>query len=144
MSAKIQIVGNLTRDPELKFTTTGKALVNFSVATSTSRKGEDGTWIDADVTFWNCTAWEQIAENVAESLVKGDAVTVLGTAFERSWEINGEKKSRIEVKVESVSADLKRNPVKVDRTKKSKSGAPVTDPWANESKARVDSESVPF
>src|SRR5690606_5123010 len=96
MSAQITLVGRLTADPELRFTPTGTAVARFTVATSRRRKDGD-QWVDADTTFWVCTAWEQLAEHIAEHLTKGAAVIVVGQAHQTSWESeDGQKRSRIE------------------------------------------------
>ena len=66
----LTITGNLTSDPELKFTQTGKAVASFTVVTSKSKKNQDGTWENTDVTFWNVKAWDKLAENIADTLRK--------------------------------------------------------------------------
>ena len=77
MLPKITLHGRLTRDPELRFTTGGKAVVNFAVAQS-NRKREGEEWVDKDTSFFDCVAWEQTAENAAETLTKGTEVLVRG------------------------------------------------------------------
>lgn len=130
MSASITLNGRLTADPELRFTPAGKAVASFTVATS-RRKFDKTTnqWEDADTTFWNCSAWETLAEQVAENLTKGTAVVVSGSAYQRNWETkDGEKRSRIEVRVDHVGADL-RWAKPADR---SRPNAPASDdPWAS-------------
>lgn len=128
MSASITLNGRLTADPELRFTPAGKAVVSFTVATS-RRKLDKTTnqWEDADTTFWPCSAWETLAEQVAEKLTKGAAVVVSGQAYQRNWEKDGQKRSRIEVRVDHVGADL-RWAKPADR---SRPNAPADgDPWA--------------
>lgn len=126
MSAPITLNGRLVRDPELKFTPTGKAVARFTVATSRRRKVGD-QWEDVDTTFWPCTAWDQLAEQVCETFQQGSAVVVTGSAYQNNWETDGEKKSRIEVRVEAAGANL-RWAKPADRAS---SSAPAADPWAN-------------
>lgn len=128
MSASITLTGRLTADPELRFTPAGKAVASFTVATSRRKKVGDN-WEDADTTFWTCSAWETLAEQVAENLTKGTAVVVSGSAYQRNWETkDGEKRSRTEVRVDHVGADL-RWAKPADR---SRPNAPASDdPWAS-------------
>jgi single-strand DNA-binding protein len=126
MSAPITLNGRMAGDPELKFTQTGKAIARFTVVTSRRRKVGD-QWEDVDTTFWTCTAWDQFAEHVTENLHKGAAVVVSGQAFQSNWEKDGQKHSRIEVRVESAGLNLRWPPKTAERS----SGAPADDPWAN-------------
>lgn len=148
MSNPIVVVGNLAADPELKFTKDGKAVVKFTVMTSRSRKTESGEWESLDVTGWRCTAWERIAEHVAESLRKGSPVVVLGKAAWREWaKDDGSRGGAMEVTADTVAVDLKRAPVSIadtsgDGRAKAKSATTV-DPWAVERKSAT-SEEFPF
>lgn len=125
MSAPITLTGRMAGDPELKFTQQGKAIARFTVVTSRRRKNGD-QWEDADTTFWTCTAWEQLAEHVTENLRQGAAVIVSGQAFQSNWEKDGQKHSRIEVRVDAAGLNL-RWPAKVAE----RSGGGGDDPWAN-------------
>lgn len=119
MSANITIIGNLAADPELKFTPSGKANCSFVVISSKSRKvGE--TWESTDVTSWTCDAWEYLAENVANSLQKGDSVVVHGSVYQDSWEDKqtGQKRSKMKVRASNVGIDLKRAPAVTHRDHK--------------------------
>lgn len=126
------LIGNLTHDPELRFTPSGKAVVNFTIATSKSYKDEGGKWQDKDTTFWRCTAWDKVAENIAESLMKGDSVIAQAELAERTWENkDGSKGSRVEATVWNIGPDLRRFPAKVARTeRKAPLSASQDDPWA--------------
>ncbi|MEV7014078.1 single-stranded DNA-binding protein [Streptosporangium sp. NPDC051022] len=126
MSAPITLTGRLVRDPELKFTTTGKAIARFTVVTSRRRKNGD-QWEDVDTTFWPCTAWDQLAEQVCENFRQGSAVIISGSAYQNEWEKDGEKRSRIEVRVDAAGANL-RWAKPADRMS---SSTPAGDPWAN-------------
>ena len=117
----ITVVGNLTADPELRFTPGGAAVANFTVA-STPRSFDKNTneWKDGEALFLRCTVWRQVAENVAESLFKGSAVIVQGRLKQRSYEKEGEKRTVYELDVEEVGPSLKFATAKV--TKASRSG----------------------
>jgi single-strand DNA-binding protein len=106
MSTLITITGNLAADPELRYTNANKAVVNFTVMTS--RKVEsNGTWTDMDTTGWRVTAWETMAENIAEGFRKGDPVIVQGWAAEKTWEKDGQTNRRIEVTARNVGFDVR-------------------------------------
>jgi single-strand DNA-binding protein len=103
----ITISGNITRDPELRFTPGGNAVTTFSIAVNRRVQDKSSSdWID-DVDFFNVVAWFRLAENCAESLKKGDRVIVSGRLSQRSWEDKeGVKKSFIEVVANNVGASL--------------------------------------
>lgn len=141
MSAPITLNGRLVADPELRYTSTGKAMARFTVATSRRRKNDAGDWEDFDTTFWPCTAWDQIAEQVAEHLLRGAAVVVTGQAYQNNWEKDGEKRSRIEVRVEAVGPNLRWPPKAAERSKPAAGARPASDPWAN---GGVSDDQPPF
>jgi single-strand DNA-binding protein len=110
------IVGNLVEDPELRFTNTGTAVANLRVAV-TQRVQQDGQWRDGDTSFFKVNVWSGQAENLADSLGKGDRVMVTGRLRQRSWETpDEEKRSVTELEADEVGASLKWATVKVDRT----------------------------
>ena len=114
----ITVIGNLTADPELRFTPNGAAVANFTVA-STPRTFDRQTneWKDGDAMFLNCSVWRQYAENVAESLSKGTRVIVSGRLKSRSYETReGEKRTVFEVDVDEVGPALRYATAKVTRT----------------------------
>lgn len=114
----ITLVGNLTADPDLRFTPSGAAVANFTVA-STPRTFDRQTneWKDGDAMFLNCSVWRQAAENVAESLTKGMRVVVSGRLKSRSYETReGEKRTVFEVDVDEVGPSLRYATAKVTRT----------------------------
>ena len=118
----ITVVGNLTDDPELRFTPSGAAVASFTVA-STPRTFDKATneWKDGDALFLRCSIWRQAAENVAESLTKGMRVVVQGRLRQRSYETReGEKRTVVELEVEEVGPSLKYATAKV--TKASRGG----------------------
>ena len=114
----ITVIGNLTADPELRFTPNGAAVANFTVA-STPRTFDRQTneWKDGDAMFLNCSVWRQYAENVAESLSKGTRVIVSGRLKARSYETReGEKRTVFEIDVDEVGPALRYATAKVTRT----------------------------
>jgi single-strand DNA-binding protein len=105
---QVVIVGNLTRDPELRYTPNGAALVKLGVAVSRRVRDESGQWKDADTSFFDVTAWRSLAENVAESLTQGTRVVVVGRLRTNSWETaEGEKRSKVEIEAEEIAPSLK-------------------------------------
>jgi single-strand DNA-binding protein len=114
---QVVIVGNLTRDPELRYTPNGTALVRFGVAVSRrARDDATGQWRDVDTSFFDVTAWRTLGENVAESLAQGMRVVVVGRLRTSSWETpEGEKRSRVEIEAEEVGPSLKWATAKVER-----------------------------
>jgi single-strand DNA-binding protein len=149
----ITIVGNLTADPELRFTPSGAAVANFTVAsTPRDKKGEE--WVDGEPLFMRCSIWRQAAENVAESLVKGTRVMVQGRMRARTWEDrDGQKRTNMELEVDEIGPALKWATCKVSRATRSQGGGqgggygggqqqggygdqggsrpPANDPWAS-------------
>jgi single-strand DNA-binding protein len=120
----ITLVGNLTADPELRFTPSGAAVANFTVA-STPRTfdRQSNEWRDGDAMFLNCAVWRQAAENVAESLQKGMRVIVQGRLKSRSYETReGEKRTVFEVDVDEIGPALRYATAKVTRTTSSGGG----------------------
>ena len=100
------IVGNLVEDPELRFTNTGIAVTNLRVAV-TQRVQQDGQWRDGDTSFVKVNVWRGQAENLADSLSKGDRVMVTGRLRQRSWETpDGDKRSVTELEADEVGASL--------------------------------------
>jgi single-strand DNA-binding protein len=113
----ITVIGNLTNDPELRFTPNGAAVASFTVA-STPRTFDRQTneWKDGDTLFLRCTVWRQAAENVAESLHKGTRVIVQGRLKQRSFETReGEKRTVVELEADEVGASLRSATAKVSK-----------------------------
>jgi single-strand DNA-binding protein len=120
----ITVVGNLTDDPELRFTPSGAAVANFTVA-STPRNFNRQTneWEDGEAMFLRCSIWRQAAENVAESLQRGMRVVVNGRLKARSYETReGEKRTVFEIEVEEIGPSLKFATAKVNRVSRSGGG----------------------
>lgn len=113
----VTVIGNLTADPELRYTQSGQAVANFTVA-STPRTFDKSSneWKDGDALFMRCNVWRQLAENVAESLTRGSRVIVQGRLRQRSFETReGEKRTVMELEVDAVGPDLRYATAKVNR-----------------------------
>lgn len=95
------LVGRLTRDAELKYTTGGMAFANISIASNRSRKGADGQWAD-EVSFFDLTLWGKQAESLKQFLVKGKQIAAVGHLKQDRWEKDGQKQSRVSIVAESV------------------------------------------
>lgn len=136
----VTVVGNLTGDPELRFTPNGQAVASFTVASTTRVLDRNSNeWKDGDTLFLRCSVWRQYAENVAESLTKGTRVLVTGRLKQRSYETKeGEKRTVVEMDVDDVGPALRNATAKVSRVTRGDSGgfnggsqsAPADDPWA--------------
>jgi single-strand DNA-binding protein len=120
----VTVVGNLTADPELRFTPSGAAVASFTIA-STPRTFDRNSneWKDGDALFLRCSIWRQAAENVAESLTRGMRVVAQGRLKQRSFETReGEKRTVVEMDVDEVGPSLKYATAKVNRTQRGSSG----------------------
>jgi single-strand DNA-binding protein len=143
------VVGNLTADPELRFTPSGAAVANFTVA-STPRiyDKQSGEWKDGEALFLRCNIWRQAAENVAESLTRGARVVVQGRLKQRSFETKeGEKRTVFELEVDEIGPSLRYATAKVNKVSRGSggggfggggssagggpSGPPADDPWGS-------------
>jgi single-strand DNA-binding protein len=117
------LVGNLTDEPEARFTSTGTAVANFTIA-STSRvfNREAREWRDGDTLFMRCTVWQQSAENLADSLTKGTRVIVSGRLRQRSFETReGEKRTSVELVADEVGVSLRYATVQITKTTRTSS-----------------------
>ena len=151
----ITIVGNLTNDPELRFTPSGAAVASFTVA-STPRFLDKSTneWKDGDALFLRCSLWRQAAENAAESLQRGYRVIVTGRLKQRSFETKeGEKRTVIEIDVDEIGPSLKYATAKVNKTSRGGGsgssnggfgGSPADDPWSTPAPVGATSDEPPF
>ncbi len=134
---QVILMGRLTRDPELRTTTTGKSVVNFSLAVDKSGQ-------DAGADFFEIVAWEKLAELVAQYLSKGRRCLVQGRLSQRQWEQDGQKRSRIEVMANDVTF--------LDGPTSNSEGtsAPASQPTSSEPKAdavvddEIDLSDIPF
>jgi len=142
----VTLVGNLTDDPELRFTAQGAAVANFRIAVSKRiRDPQTNEWKDGDTSFFRVNVWRQLAENVAESLTRGTRVVVTGTLKMRQWETQeGEKRSVVEIEATEVGPSLKWATAKIEKTsRQSQGGAAASGGGDWESPTPVPEE-VPF
>src|SRR5689334_21929930 len=141
----ITVVGNLTDDPELRFTPSGAAVAKFRIAsTPRTMDRQSGEWKDGEPLFLACNVWRQAAENVAESLQRGARVVVTGRLRQRSYETReGEKRTVIELEVDEIGPSLRYATAKVQKMSRSSGsgsggygsggGGGYDDPWASAS-----------
>jgi single-strand DNA-binding protein len=152
----ITVVGNLTSDPELRFTPSGASVASFTVA-STPRFLDKGSneWKDGDALFLRCSVWRQAAENAAESLHRGDRVIVTGRLKQRSFETKeGEKRTVVEIDVDEVGPSLRYASAKVTKVSRGggssggqaghRSSAPADDPWSTPAPVGGLTDEPPF
>ena len=117
---QITIVGNVTDEPELRFTPSGQAVANFTVAVNRRYKNRDGNWEDKLDGFFRCSAWGSLGENVAESCKKGTRVLVSGRLQQRSWEDQqGNTRRDIEIQVDEAGPSLRWATAAVQKSQRS-------------------------
>ena len=140
----ITVIGNLTSDPNLRYTQSGSPVVDFTVA-STPRTFDKATnqWKDGDTLFLRCSAWGDYAENIAASLTKGTRVIVQGRLVQRSWEKDGQQRTSMELQVDEVGPCLRHATAQVTRTPRQDGQfggqraasasftTPTDDPWGD-------------
>lgn len=148
----VTVVGNLTNDPELRFTPSGAAVASFTIASSTRVLDKNtNEWKDGDTVFMRCSVWRQYAENVAESLTRGTRVIATGRLKQRSYDNrDGQKVTVIEMEVDDVGPALRYATAKVNKVARGGGGgggfgggdggfggAPAAndDPWASSAPA---------
>lgn len=121
---QITIIGNLTADPELRFTPSGQAVVDFTVASTPSQyDSKTGQWRDGNTLFMRCSAWNEFAENISETLRKGMRVIVQGSLTQRSYEDKqGQNRTVVELRVDEVGPSLRWARAQVSRTERSDQG----------------------
>lgn len=120
----VSITGNCTRDPELRFTPSGVAVATFGVAVNRRWQNKATNEWEEAVSFFDVTTWQQLAENVSESITKGTRVTVVGRLDQRSYETqDGEKRSKVEIVADDVTPSLRYATAYV--TKNERQGAPA-------------------
>lgn len=123
MSNSISVVGNLVEDPELRYTQSGTALANVRVASSRRYQDRNQEWQE-ETAFFRGTVWREMAEQVAESLHKGDRVIITGSIEQRDWEDNqGQKRSSLELRIQEIGPSLRWATAQVNRIARSGSGS---------------------
>lgn len=141
MTLALTIVGNLTRDPELRFTQSGTAVAGFSIAHNDRKPDGNGGYVDSEPTFMECRAWRDLGEHVAESLTAGTRVIATGFIETQTWEKDGEKRSRLVMTVTGIGPDLRWATAQVK--KMSRSHGPDSDEWNSASKERPAGDGEP-
>lgn len=127
MDNALVIAGNLTGDPELRFTPSGAAVANFTIAHTPRVKNSSGDWEDGETVFQRCTVWRSLAENIAESLTKGTRVLAVGRLKARSYETReGEKRNVIELEVDNIGPSLQYATARVSRQAGKQGGGAAT------------------
>lgn len=121
---QVTIVGNITDDPELRYTPSGTAVANFTVAVNRRFRSQEGQWEDKLEGFFRCSCWRDMAENVADSFKKGTRVIVVGRLQQRSWETNeGQKRYEIEIQVDEAGPSLRWAQAQVQKSERSGGGS---------------------
>jgi single-strand DNA-binding protein len=120
----VTIIGNCTRDPELRYTNSGMQVASFGVAINQRRRNNDtGQWEDGETSYFDISCFRELAENVAESVSKGTRVIVSGTLRQRSWETpDGDKRSKVEIIADEVGPSLRWATAQVERQGRSGGG----------------------
>ena len=125
---QVTIVGNLTDDPELRYTPNGAAVAKFRVAVNRRYQDSSGQWKDGDTSYFTVNCWRTLAENVAESLTRGTRVVVAGRLNWRSWETQeGDKRSVVEIEGDEVAPSLKWATAKVEKQSRSSGSSDWSD-----------------
>jgi single-strand DNA-binding protein len=135
MTAQVTLIGNLVRDPELRFTPKGDAVANFTVAVNERMKQGD-EWVDGEPSYYDVTAWRKLGEDTAENLLKGARVVVVGKMKIDKYETkDGQQRSKVVVTADEIGSSIRARRVAERSTPKS----PEPDPWATP----VASEEIP-
>lgn len=149
---KITVIGNVTGDPEVRYTPSGAAVANFTVASTPRRFDRNANeFVDGDPLFMRCSVWREQAENVVESIVKGTRVIVVGDLVQRSYETReGEKRTVVEMQVDEVAVSLRWAVAQARRSDGAgqrrsfreqpapQTSTPAADPWASSSSQFTD------
>jgi single-strand DNA-binding protein len=124
MDNNVTLVGNVTRDPEIRYTPSGQTVATFGLAVNRRWQNKSNNEWEEQVSFFDVKCWSQMAENVSESVQKGTRVIVTGRLEQRSWETdNGDKRSKIEVVADEVAPSLRWATAQVNRIERSQAGS---------------------
>ncbi len=144
---QVTVVGNLTDDPELRYTPNGAAVCKFRIAVNRRIQDGQGNWKDGEASYFSVNCWRGLGENAAETLTRGTRVIVAGRLQYRSWENQeGEKRSAIEIEADEVGPSLKWATAKIERQTRSSSATSGSD-WGERVAAPVgapDQEETPL
>lgn len=120
MDNTVTLVGNCTRQPEIRFTPNGQSVCSFGIAVNRRWQNKTTQEWEEQVSFFDVTAWGQMGENIAESIEKGSRVVVAGRLEQRSWETDqGEKRSKVEIVADEVAPSLRWATAQVQRIERS-------------------------
>lgn len=145
ITSQVVIVGNLTRDPELRYTKNSKAVVNITIAaTPRSYNRQTSQWEDGESLFMRCSAWDEMAENIAASLTKGSRVMAVGTLKASKYrDREGNEKDGMELQIDEIGVTMKYHVVSAEKRGKAspvaKGTTPDPDGWVT-----VDDSDTPF
>ena len=136
MSTQVTLRGRLVKEPEIRYSQKGNAVTRFTVVTSRRFKGQDGTWQEDSTTFWDCVAFGQLAEGVAEQ-DKGTPLIVVGNTAQEQWtDKEGQSRRSWKVTCEDVAPSLRWDSARVAKSERSKPAPqpsqPAEDPWASD------------
>jgi single-strand DNA-binding protein len=142
----VTIIGNCTRDPELRYTNGGMQVAGFGVAINQRRRNNDtGQWEDGETSYFDVTCFRELAENVAESISKGTRVIVSGTLRQRSWETpDGDKRSKVEIIADEVGPSLRWATASIERAGRSDGGGAPRGGTPSSPPTAYDNEEEPF
>ena len=149
----VTMVGNCTRDPELRFTSSGQAVATFGLAVNRRWQNRQTNEWEEQVSFFDVTCWQQMAENVAESITKGTRVVVNGRLDQRSWETqDGDKRTKVEIVADEVAPSLRYATAQVVRNERregfdgggNSGGGGGSRPAPNDPPAGYDMDEEPF
>lgn len=129
----VTLIGNLTADPELRFTPQGKPCASLQIAVNKRVKQPDGSWGDGPTSYYRCTAWGQLADHVAESLTKGTRVIVQGRIEIREYETrDGQRRTAAEVQIDDIGPSLRFATAQSERAARQGAGWPPQAPRASQ------------
>lgn len=145
MLPKITEVGRLWAPPEIRFTSSGKAVCELPIVFSKRKKTDAGGWVDDGSLFVKGSLWGQYGENAANSFEKGDQVIVTGELYEEEWQTKeGEKRKTLKMRVYEIGPAIKWAPVIISRPDRSSSNSTDDDPWATSGSVIEQDEDIPF
>ena len=140
MQTQIQLLANLTHDPELRYTTSGKAYARIRLASTPRVKDSSGNWVDGATTFYEGRAWSDLAEHATESLRRGDRVIVLGALRTERWtDSTGEDREALRVDVDEIGPSLRFANAKVTKAQR---GTPTAGSAAEDAAADAATDAV--
>ncbi len=143
MQTQIQLLANLTHDPELRYTTSGKAYARIRLASTPRVKDSSGTWVDGATTFYEGRAWNDLAEHATESLRRGDRVIVLGALRTERWtDSTGEDREALRVDVDEIGPSLRFANAKVTKAQRGTPTASAAPAAATEDASDAATDAV--